>query len=426
MPKRDAVAPDADRRTLRVELSLRSAFSLLAIATGCWLLTRLWQIGLLLVVALLLAGALSPVLAWLERRRVGRPLALALILLALVLAVLGLAALVLPALASQVGALIASAPDVQRRLADALARLPPLASQAAAVRAATPEQLLAPVGASALAFAKAALEVAALGLTTAVLAFYLLADRERVRGFAFALLPRRLHLRVARVLLDLETVVGGYLRGQAVTSGLIGVFVFALLWWVGVPNPLAFGVFAGFADLIPFVGGILVLAPAALVTLPLGVGPTVIVLVAILGYQQVESHLLIPRVYGRSLRLSPVAVTVALLIGGTLLGMVGALLALPVAAGIRVLVEDLRLELPGEQTGEAAERAVEERAEVAYAAQTEGTPAIEAAAVASALAERMQAEEQDRTGTVEERADRLPGPSAPPAAPAPAGATDPT
>ena len=64
------------------------------------------------------------------------------------------------------------------------------------------------------------------GFTTVVIAFYLIADHERVQGFAFALLPRRYHVRTARVLLDMETVVGGYMRGQAITSLCIGVFAY--------------------------------------------------------------------------------------------------------------------------------------------------------------------------------------------------------
>jgi len=401
---------------VRIEFSLRSVFSLLAIAIGCWLLVQIWQIALMLVVALVLAGTLSPAVDWLERHRAPRPLALGLILLALVLAVLGLAALVLPALVGQVQALIASASTIQRRLADLLAGFPPLAGEAATVRTASAETVLAPVGQYALGFARAAAEVVALGLTTAVLAFYILADRERVQGFAFALLPRHWHLRTARLLLDLETVVGGYLRGQALTSALMGAFVFGLLWCVGTPDALALAALAAFADLIPFVGGILVLVPAVLATLPLGLGPAVIVAAGILLYQQVESHLLIPRVYGQALRLSAVAVTLALLIGGTLLGMVGALLALPIAAGIRVLIEDLRIDLPGEHTGEATERAADERAEAVYAAQAEGESALAAAGLATALAEAMQEDETAATGRVEvpveERADR--GPTAPP------------
>jgi predicted PurR-regulated permease PerM len=188
----------------------------------------------------------------------------------------------------------------------------------------------------------------------------------------------------------MEMVVGGYVRGQAITSLLIGAFVFVLLLMVGTPNALALAVFAAFTDLIPFIGGVLALLPAVLATLPFGPEPALIVFVAIVLYQQVESHLIVPRIYGKALRLSAVAVMLALLVGGTLLGIVGALLALPIAAGIRVLLEDLRIELPGEQVGERAQQEEEEQAEAAYVSETESVPVVEAAVVATAMVEQLQ------------------------------------
>ena len=392
---------DPRTRTIRHELSLRSLLSVVAVAAGVWLLLRLWPILLLIVIALVLAGALAPVVDWLERHRVRRPLALGLVLVALLAAVLGLGALVIPAFVAQVRDLAAAAPALQARLADTLAGVPALAARADAVRTAQPARLLEPLGAAALASAGAAASLVVLGVTTVVLAFYLLADHERVQGFCFALLPRRYHLRTARVLLDLETVVGGYVRGQAVTSLAIGAFAFALLTLLRVPNPLALALFAAFTDLIPFVGGALALAPAVLAALGRGPLTALIVLAAFVLYQQVEGHVLIPRVYGKSLRLSPVAVLVALLVGGQLLGIVGALLALPLAAGLRVLVEQFRIELPGELPGEATQRASDARAEAVYAAHAEGSSAVEAAVMATALAGEMQQDTQAATGLVE-------------------------
>ncbi|HEY8744356.1 MAG TPA: AI-2E family transporter, partial [Chloroflexota bacterium] len=340
------------KRTLRIELSVSSIVSVVVAVAVIWLMSRLWQIGLMLAIALVLAGSLSPVVDWLEHHHFPRALALTLILLAMVVSILGLALLVAPALASQLGAFVTDAPATQARVANVLQQVPALSGEAAAIRNTTPDALLGPISKNALAIVRAAAEIVGLGLATAVLAFYILADRERVQGFAFSLLPRRYHLRTAHVLLDMETVVGGYVRGQAITSLLIGGFVFLLLLVVGTPNALALAMFAAFTDLIPFIGGVLALLPAVLATLPFGPVPALIVFVAIVLYQQVESNLIVPRIYGKALRLSPVAVTLALLVGGALLGIVGALLALPIAAGIRVLIEDLRIDLPGEQLGE--------------------------------------------------------------------------
>jgi putative heme transporter len=390
---------DPPVRTVRFEIAPRSIFLLLAVIAGILLLARLWQIILMLIVALVLAGTFSPVVTWLERHRVPRPLALGLILIALLGCIVGLGALIIPAFVHQFGTLATDAPRIQARLADLAARVPPLAGQADTIRAAQPGRLLAPIGAYALTSAGAAAQLVVLGGTTIVIAFYLIADHERVQGFLFALLPRRYHVRTARVLLDMERVVGGYMRGQAITSLCIGVFVFLLLQITGVPAALPLAILAAFADLIPLVGGVLAVAPSVLFALTIGPLQAAIVLVALVIYQQFENHLLLPRVYGQSLHISPLAVIVALLVGGTLLGIVGALLALPMAAGIHVLIENYRIGLPGDQPGDKEERAEAAHAEATYAAQPQGTSAMESAMRATEIAEQLQEAAAEKGGT---------------------------
>jgi len=394
-------AGDPAVRTIRLEFAWRSLLPVLGLLGGLWLLGRIWETLLLLVIALLLAGSLAPVVARLEGRGVGRPVALGLILLGLVAILAALGALVIPALLTQVQDFVAAEPTLQARLADTLATIPPLADQATALRDARPALLLASLSGGALGYAGAAVQSAFLAITVVVLTFYLLADHERVRGFAFALLPRGYHVRAARILLDMETIVGGYMRGQGLTSLAMAVVVFVVLAATGTPNPLALAAFAALADLLPLVGGVLVLAPVVLAALARGPLPALTVFVAIVAYQQLEGHVLIPRIYGQTLRLSPVAVLVALLVGGQLLGIVGALLALPLAAGLRVLVEDLRIELPGELPGAETERVVEARAEAAYEAGAEGSSAFEAAQLATELAVQIHEETREETGVVE-------------------------
>jgi hypothetical protein len=117
------------------------------------------------------------------------------------------------------------------------------------------------------------------------------------------------------------------------------------------------------------------------------------ILVAVLtfGYQEFESRILVPRVYGRVLRLSPAIVLLALLIGGTLMGILGALLALPIAAGAQMVVRELRVDLPGEETaGADALRASDEKAERVYEVLTQGQTAAEAGVIAGELAQKLK------------------------------------
>ena len=117
----------------------------------------------------------------------------------------------------------------------------------------------------------------------------------------FAVVPRSHHIKLARIVLELKRIVGGYMRGQLITSVSIGVMVFALLTILDVENALALAIFAGFTDVIPFVGGLIASAPV--IAAVSGMGASYVVAVALLMfiYQEFESRVLVPRVYGSTL-----------------------------------------------------------------------------------------------------------------------------
>ena len=97
----------------------------------------------------------------------------------------------------------------------------------------------------AFAFSMRVFEIAAYGASAIFLALYIMIDRDRLRGGLFAVVPRSHHIRLARVMMNLETIVGAYIRGQLITCLLIAVFSFVLLVACGVPNALALAVFCG-------------------------------------------------------------------------------------------------------------------------------------------------------------------------------------
>ena len=98
-----------------------------------------------------------------------------------------------------------------------------------------------PSNRQALEFSSCAIEVVGWGLTTLALAFYILADPSSTQAALYAIVPRRFHIRLARIMLNLETIVGGYMRGQMITSVLMGLFAYALLRACSVKNPLPLG-----------------------------------------------------------------------------------------------------------------------------------------------------------------------------------------
>jgi predicted PurR-regulated permease PerM len=195
--------------------------------------------------------------------------------------------------------------------------------------------------------------------------------------------------------MNLETIVGSYIRGQVITCLLIAVFSFILLVTCGVPHAMALAVFAGVADVLPYIGAFLSIGPMVLAALARGPVLAVIVLLIMLAYEEFESRVLVPRIYGKALRLPSSVVLFALLTGGTLMGVPGALLALPVAATVMMLIEELRVELPGqqEQVSDVIQRTVDERAEDEYERRTEGVPAEQAATIAVEMSDDRRKEE---------------------------------
>jgi predicted PurR-regulated permease PerM len=378
-----------ERRSL--EIPARTVLVAAGSVGAGWLLVRLWPVLLVVGMALILVGTLNPIVGALQRRGLGRGAAVGATLLALCGVLVGLALVTAPALWAALGRVVRELPRLQLRVATWLERSAFTTPLAESIRDADPARLF--VGSGREAFELSSRFGARLGYagTTVALAVYMLLDPERSQGALYAIVPRPYHVRLARVLLGLETIVGGYVRGQLLTSAAIGVYVFALLTSFEMPNALALAVFAAAADVLPLVGGALTIAPIALQALPHGTGITVVLVVLVILYQELENRVIVPRVYGRVLRLDAVAVTLALLVGGQLLGVLGALLALPIAAGLRMVIEELRVELPGRPGHPADSRASDEqRAEETYAQLTAGAPAEKAAVVAVAIADEIR------------------------------------
>jgi hypothetical protein len=154
-------------------------------------------------------------------------------------------------------------------------------------------------------------------------------------------------------------------------------------------------VFAGIADVLPYIGALLSIGPMVIAALPRGPVVVAVVLLIMLAYEEFESRVLVPRIYGKALRLPSSVVLFALLAGGTLMGIPGALLALPVAAIIMMLIEELRVELPGqqEQAADEKQRVGDERTENEYERRTEGVPVEQAAAIAVEISGDRQKDE---------------------------------
>ncbi|MBL9107302.1 MAG: AI-2E family transporter [Myxococcales bacterium] len=373
-------------RVVQIEVPVRTIVTLLTSALAVWLLVELWAIALTMVVALILVGTLSPLVVRLERRGLRRPLAMLVVVLGL-LGGLSLVLLVsLPPLLSELLGLLADAPAQRDRVIAWLGERPLTAPLAGLVRDAGSEQVLSTVGAAVLAASSMAAVAFGYAVTAVALACYMLAGGRSSQAGLYAVVPRVYHVRLARILIELEVIVGGYVRGQLLTTAAITVFSFVLLEACGVPNALSLAVLAGLLDVIPFIGSWLALVLAALAGLMISQATGALVAAAMFAYVEFEGRYLVPKIYGTTLRLSATMVVLALLIGGKLLGVIGALLALPISAGLLMIARELRVELPGDDSDDGSQRARDQAAELAYARISAGAAPVEAVALATDIA----------------------------------------
>ena len=371
-------------RVIRIEPSPGAVISLLLLITGLWLLSRLLPVLLVLVAALIIVGTISPVVRWFEDRGMRRGMGIAIVFSALTLVTVAILALTIPTLLTQVSTLVDLEPTLRSRLAKLLAVSPLTSPLAELLRNLHSGDLVKMAASSAYEYSSRAIEVMAYILSSVFLALYITIDRDRLRGGLFLVVPRSHHIRLSRIMLNLETIVGGYIRGQVITSLLMTIFVFILLKACGVANALAIAVFAGVADVLPYIGALLSVGATVLAALPRGPGIIMVTFVLMLIYEEFESRVIIPKIYGRALRLPSSVILFSLLAGIVLLGIIGALLALPVAAALLMLIEELRVELPGqqEQADDVEIRERDERGEEEYERRAEGMPAEQAAAIA--------------------------------------------
>ena len=357
----DAYSPGASVVWVHISSSqvIRTVvIALLSAAVVLGALFLLWRLRSFIgwfVIALFLAAVLNPPVNWLQRRHrlIKRPLAIVLTYLGVVVALLFLVGILVPVLVAQIKGLIdfvlsvANAPEgptehlkglaqqyglgwVFERVSDQLGSLRSQLGEAARNFLLSSRDIIV----SAAAF------VAAL-VSILTMTFFLILGGERYLHAFVGLFAEAHRPLVQRLLKQSAGAVSGYVRGNLAISAICGVSTFVVLVVLGMPYAGALALLVAVLDLIPLVGA--TLGGALLVVVGLFAAPwkAVVLLVYIVVYQQVEGSILQPMVYSHAVQLNGLMIFIAVLAGGLLLGIPGALLAIPVAEIIRIAVIEL-------------------------------------------------------------------------------------
>jgi predicted PurR-regulated permease PerM len=336
----------ADRRGTR-------AVIVWAVATLAISVAIVWGIYLargallLIYVSVLLAIGFGPIVRWLERhpvlrlgaRQAPRWLAILVVYVAIMgtLTIVGM--LVVPPLLVQSEELWTRLPSLLDQAQDFLMEHKLLTHritlQEAVSRAPAPGSAV-----GTLATAVGRIVAGVLGFVTILIfTFYLLIESDALfAGFA-RLFPPDARPRVLQMSRDISTKVSAWLSGQLMLAGVIGTTAAVGLYLLNVPYFYVLGLVAAIGETVPVVGPVISMVPAVLVGL--SVSPKIALFVALfwIAQQQVENHLLVPKVMQRRVGVNPVIVIAALLVGGSILGILGAVLAVPTAAIVQVVVE---------------------------------------------------------------------------------------
>ncbi|MCE0768230.1 AI-2E family transporter [Pseudonocardia kujensis] len=299
----------------------------------------------LIGLALFFAVGLEPAVASLVRRGLARWAAVAAVCAGIAALVGGLIAAAIPPLIAQVAAFRAAVPLYVRMLNDRSSFLGGLNERFHLQQSV--EQALAGGGSGLVSgvFGAGAVVVDAVVSTgvVVVLTVYFLGSLPKIRSAFHQLIPRSRRARVAQLGDEIATRVSGYVLGNLLTSLVATVLTYIWLLIFHVPYALLLAALVGFLDLIPTIGstlaGVVVCLGAWTVSWPVAVATAGYFVV----YRLFEDYVLSPKVFSRAVRMSPVATLVAVLLGGALLGIVGALVAIPVAAGIQLVVREVVL-----------------------------------------------------------------------------------
>ncbi|HKO55426.1 MAG TPA: AI-2E family transporter [Thermoanaerobaculia bacterium] len=320
------------------ETVIRVPFAtLLKIALFCLLAAavyKLYPVLVMIVVAVLLAVMLAPVLRFLTQHRVRRGLAIGAIAALLFGLLAFFFAVIVPAMGRQLKELSGDLPKISKQVAQRFPIAAPLLQDAQRPPDANQMKAWLLRGLIAGQYAIEALTALVLVL---VIAIYLLVEGKDVYEWLVSFAQPKQRPKWRRTADEVSKVILAYMRGQAITCFLCGGVALITLTALRVPAALPLAVLAFLCDLIPVVGTIIMTVPAVLLAMMVGPMQAVIVIIVYMAYHLVESYWIIPRVYGGQMRLSTLAVLLAITVGGALAGAVGAVLILPFVAAYPIV-----------------------------------------------------------------------------------------
>ena len=329
-----------------IDISTGIVFRTILILIGLWFLYFIRDIIVLVFIAILIVSAMDPIVSWLQKRKIRRSIGVILVYLA-VLLVLGLSvSFVIPPLVDQFLDFAERLPDYFVQFENTFQGVNSyFETQHIAINT---QNLIQEAG-QGLASASRNIFSTTVGvfsgfislIVVLMMAFYMTVKENGIKNFIVSLVPEA-HKEYAASLTDrIKNKIGRWTLGQLFLMFLIFAFYYLVLTLLGVPYALALAILGGLFEVVPYLGPIMSSIPAIFAGLLVSPFTGLMVLIAYIVIQQLENHVITPQLMSKVVGLHPVAVILALLIGFDLGGVLGAILAIPMATAVSVFVGDL-------------------------------------------------------------------------------------
>ena len=323
---------------------------LVSVIFGFWLLYRFNQVIFILFIAVVIGTVIRPTVAWLHQRGLPRIAGIILVYFLLFILLAGFVLLLSPLIVEQSTTIAAAGPGYYQslrewmvhysnplivRLSDFLPAT--LQNLNTGTTQQTGEYVISSAG-QMLGYVTAAAQFIFTAIVVLMLAFYWTLDGNRTIQSFLLLLPQDRRENISELISAMETKVGYYIAGQGILCLVIGIMALVAYSLIGLPNALVLALVAGALEAVPMIGPLLGAVPAALVALSLGPDKLIWVIVATVVIQQLENSLLVPRVMSKAVGVNPFVTLLAIFAFSSFFGIAGALMAIPMAAIIQLVL----------------------------------------------------------------------------------------
>jgi predicted PurR-regulated permease PerM len=322
---------------------------LVFVALSFWLLYRFNQVIFILFIAIVMGTVIRPLVDWLYRQGLPRMAGVMLVYLLLLALLISFLLLLFPLIVEQGATITAAMPGYYQSLREWAVKYPnqlivrlneflPATLPGLQPIQQTGQQMLASAG-QALSYVATVVKVILLVTVVLLLAFYWTLDGPRNIQSLLLLVPMGQRENISELVSAMETKLGFYIVGQGVLCLVIGIMALVAYLLIGLPNALVLALVAGVMEAVPLVGPLLGAIPAAVIALSIAPSKLVWVIVATIVIQQVENSLLVPRVMRKALGVNPFVSLLSIFAFSSLFGIAGALMAIPLAAIIQLLLD---------------------------------------------------------------------------------------